>query len=320
METIILSHPHQLMKENLKETVMALGFFDGVHLGHQKVILTAKQIAREKQMQCAVMTFNPHPKEVLRAYKEKMEYLSPIEEKTKLIKNLGVDVLYIVDFTLDFADLTPQQFVDSYLIDLNVKHVVAGFDYSYGKLGKGTMETLPFHSRKAFTQTTIEKVEKELEKVSSTYIRNLIINGKVEKVPEFLGRHYEVVGKVIHGEKRGRQIGFPTANIETDRYLLPATGVYAVCVSVSNQFYEAVCNVGYKPTFHGDNKTTLSVEAHLLDFTGTIYDQEVRIQWIERIRSEKKFSSIEQLIEQIHQDKEEAKRIFNKIYLYSCNS
>ncbi len=316
----MLSHPHQLKKETIKPTVIALGFFDGVHLGHEKVILTAKKLAKEKEMQCAVMTFNPHPKEVLRTRKGKMDYLSPLPKKINLIKQLGVDVLYIVDFTLPFANLTPQEFVDDYLIGLNVKHVVAGFDYSYGKLGKGTMETLPFHSRNEFTQTTISKVEKSLEKVSSTHIRNLLAGGNVSPIRDFLGRHYEVIGKVVHGEKRGRQIGFPTANIKTEGYLLPKVGVYAVLVKIKERIYEGVCNIGYKPTFHGEHQSAIAVEIHLFNFEDTIYGEDVSVQWIDRIRDEKKFSSIEQLINQIQKDKVEAQQILNKLDLCSCNS
>lgn len=316
----MLSHPHQLKKECLTESVIALGFFDGVHLGHQKVILTAKQLAQQEQRQFAVMTFNPHPKEVLRTQTEELAYLSPLPEKIKLIRQLEVDVLYVVHFTKEFANLTPQQFVDDYLIGLNVKHVVAGFDYSYGKLGKGTMETLPFHSRNFFTQTTISKVENKTKKISSTLIRQLLANGDVALLPQFLGRFYTVNGKVVHGEKRGRQIGFPTANIITERYLLPITGVYAVFVKIKDRIFEGVCNIGYKPTFHANNKTDKSVEIHLFDFNEQIYDQDVTVQWIKRIRSEKKFASIEQLVKQIQLDKEQAKQILSKLNMCSCNS
>lgn len=315
----MLSHPHQLKKEMIKPSVMALGFFDGVHLGHQRVILTAKQLAEKKQMKSAVMTFNPHPKEVLGKHEKQLNYLSPLPEKQKLLEKLGIDVLYIVEFTLDFANLTPQQFVDDYLIGLHVKHIVAGFDYSYGKLGKGTMETLPFHSREAFTQTTISKVERGIDKISSTFIRTLLNDGEVLLIPEFLGRYYQVKGLVVHGEKRGTKLGFPTANIETDRYILPCTGVYAVCVSLNGRNFEGVCNVGYKPTFHKDNKLEQTVEVHLFDFNESIYGEEVEIQWIERIRSEQKFASIQQLVTQIHEDKEQAKRIFSKKNMCSCN-
>lgn len=316
----MLSHPHQLKKEAIKPSVIALGFFDGVHLGHQRVILTAKQIAEEKQMQSAVMTFNPHPKVVLGKHEGQLNYLSPLPEKQKLLEKLGIDVLYIVEFTLYFANLTPQQFVDDYLIGLHVKHVVAGFDYTYGKLGKGTMETLSFHSREAFTQTTISKVERGIDKISSTYIRTLLDKGNVLLISEFLGRYYQVKGKVVHGEKRGTKIGFPTANIEAEHYILPCTGVYAVCVSLNGRIIEGVCNVGYKPTFHNDNKLQQTVEVHLFDFNESIYGEEVELEWIERIRSEQKFDSIQQLVSQIHKDKEQAKRILSKKNMCSCNS
>ncbi|WNF35415.1 bifunctional riboflavin kinase/FAD synthetase [Bacillaceae bacterium IKA-2] len=320
LETIMLSHPHQLKKDMIKPSVLALGFFDGVHLGHQRVILTAKQMAEKKQMKSAVMTFNPHPKEVLGKHEGQLNYLSPLPEKQKLFEKLGIDVLYIVEFTLDFANLTPQQFVDDYLIGLHVKHIVAGFDYSYGKLGKGTMETLPFHSREEFTQTTISKVERGIDKISSTFIRSLLNDGKVSLIPEFLGRYYQVKGEVVHGEKLGTKLGFPTANIETDRYILPCTGVYAVCANLNGRNFEGVCNVGYKPTFHKDNKHQETVEVHLFDFNESIYGEEVELQWIERIRSEQKFDSIEQLVTQIQEDKEQAKRIFSKKNMCSCNS
>ncbi|RXI97963.1 bifunctional riboflavin kinase/FAD synthetase [Anaerobacillus alkaliphilus] len=318
MKTITLTYPHQLKKEHVKETVIALGFFDGVHLGHQQVISTAKQIAVEKNMQSAVMTFNPHPKEVLRGKNEKLEYLSPLPEKIRLIEKLGVDVLYVVQFTQEFANLTPQQFVDDYLIGLNVKHVVAGFDYSYGKLGKGTMETLPFHSREQFTQTTISKVETDHEKISSSNIRILLTTGDVDKIPSYLGRYYEIRGKVIHGEKRGRSIGFPTANIDTDRYFLPTNGVYAVYVKIQERTYEGVCNIGFKPTFH-DNAVVKSVEIHVFEFNDEIYDENITVQWIKRIRSEKKFAGVQQLIDQIASDKASAKQILTKLDMCSCN-
>ncbi len=314
----MLAYPHQLQKNNIRETVIALGFFDGVHLGHQQVIRTAKRIAQEQKMQSAVMTFSPHPKEVLRGTGEKLDYLSPLPEKIKLIENLGVDVLYVVQFTREFANLTPQQFVDDYLIGLNVKHVVAGFDYSYGKLGKGTMETLPFHSRNQFTQTTIAKVETNQVKISSTNIRSLLANGEVDKVPRYLGRYYEISGTVIHGEKRGRTIGFPTANVDTGQYFLPSTGVYAVYVKILDRTYEGVCNIGYKPTFH-EQKLVKTVEVHLFDFDSEIYDEMLTVHWIERIRSEQKFENVQQLIDQIHQDKASAKQILNKLNMCSCN-
>lgn len=313
MKVIRLSHPHSFKKEDFPPLVLALGYFDGVHLGHQKVIKTAKIKAEELGYKSAVMTFYPHPSVVLRNSKEHAACITSIKDKEEEIKNLGIDFLFIVEFTNHFAELLPQEFVDQYIIGLHVKHVVAGFDYTYGRLGRGTMETLPFHSRKQFTQTVVEKVVENNEKISSTLIRILIQNGEVHRLPAFLGRYYKTTGIVVHGEKRGRLIGFPTANIEhVDDYILPLTGVYAICAKVEGKWYKGILNIGYKPTFHDPSTVKLAIEAHLFDFEKTIYGQTVQIVWIKRLRSEKKFTSVEELIKQIGKDKEEAQQYFAK--------
>lgn len=314
METIRLTHPHLLNKSDLPPTVMALGFFDGVHCGHQEVIETAKRIAKEKNIGCSVMTFDPHPKEVLGIYRdvEPYKYITPLEKKIELIAELGVDRLYIVTFDLALSKLTPQQFVDEFIIGLNVKHVVAGFDYTYGYMGKGTMETLPFHSRGQFTSTTVEKVADSLEKISSTRIRLNIIDGNFQMVKQWLGRYYEIEGIVVHGEKRGRQIGFPTANVQLMLpYLLPKTGVYAVGVTHEGKRYFGVCNLGYKPTF-SEGQTEKTIEVHIFDFHENIYGQTIKVAFYKFLRAEQKFHSAEELVKQIENDKQEAEMFFAK--------
>src|SRR3954466_2432410 len=179
-----------MQRDELPPLVMALGFFDGVHLGHRKVIISAKKMAEENGYKSAVMSFNPHPSVVLGRSVQHVEYITPLKEKIKVLSNLGIDYFFIINFTEDFAQLLPQEFVDHYLIDLNVKHVVAGFDYSYGRMGKGTMETLPFHSRNQFTFSIIEKLTFHNEKISSTLIRSCIHKGELEQLPHFLGRFY----------------------------------------------------------------------------------------------------------------------------------
>ena len=215
----------------------------------------------------------------------------------------------------------PQEFVDQYLIDLNVKHVIAGFDYSYGRMGKGTMETLPFHSRNQFTFSVIEKLKYGEEKISSTFIRSCIHKGEMEKITKLLGRFYTTSGEVIHGEKRGRKIGFPTANVEIhDDYLTPPTGVYAVRFirTSSNQIYEGVCNVGYKPTFHKEKLGKPSIEVFIFDFQGDLYGEKVVVEWHRRLRSEQKFSGVEELIAQIERDKQNAHDYFEKCMTDTC--
>lgn len=313
VKTIRLTHPHQLDVNDLSPIVMALGYFDGVHKGHQKVIRTAKKIANELNLKSAVMTFDPHPSVVLRQDVTKMEYITPLKIKEKLIEQLGIDYLFVVEFTKPFAALLPQQFVDEYIIGLRVQHVVAGFDFTYGKLGKGTMETLPFHSREKFTQTVVEKQTDHDRKISSTLIRNVLRSGDVQYVKHLLGRPHETTGIVIHGEKRGRTIGFPTANVAVlEDFFIPPSGVYAVTVEIEGQIgpYYGVCNIGYKPTFHNEKPEQPSIEVHIFHFDREIYGKEVAIKWHKRIRSEQKFASVEQLIQQIHQDKKEAERFF----------
>jgi riboflavin kinase / FMN adenylyltransferase len=319
MKTLFISHPHHIKKEKLPPTVMALGYFDGIHLGHQEVIRTAVKIAAEKGYKSAVMTFHPHPSVVLGKKEKHVHLITPLKKKEQLIAKLGVDYLYIVEFTPSFAQLFPQQFVDQYIIDFHVKHVVAGFDFTYGRLGKGTMETLPFHSRGQFTQTVVPKLSIAGEKISSTYVRKLLKNGDVDQLPRLLGRFYEVEGTVVDGERRGRTIGFPTANIAlNDDYLLPDVGVYAVKVKIGTDVFEGVCNVGYKPTFHTAREGMPNIEVHIFDFAKDIYGETMTIEWHLRLRSEQKFASVDELIAQIKRDKEKAQAYFRNFNENTC--
>lgn len=312
MEVIKLGFPLNIDKTEIPPLSIALGYFDGVHLGHQKVILEAKKQANQKGLRSAVMTFDPHPSVVLGKNEKHVQYITPLADKINLIEGLGIDYLFIVHFTAEFANLLPQEFIDQYVIDLNVKHVVAGFDFSYGRMGKGTMEILPFHSREIFTFTIVEKFTSGDEKVSSTRIRQYIKNGRTTELPELLGRFYTTAGIVVHGDKRGRTIGFPTANVDTkEEYILPPLGVYAVKIKIDEHWYESVCNVGYKPTFNSD-ALKVSVEVHIFNFEKDIYGTEVTIEWHQYLRKEQKFSGIEELVTQIEKDKQNAIEYFNK--------
>ncbi|WLR53392.1 bifunctional riboflavin kinase/FAD synthetase [Mesobacillus subterraneus] len=314
MKLINLNHPNEYRREGFPAMVMALGYFDGVHLGHQQVIKEAKKMAETKGLKSAVMTFDPHPSVVLGKSVQHMEYITPLDDKTRIIGDMGVDYLFVVNFSIEFSSLLPQEFVDQYIIGLNVHHVVAGFDYSYGKMGKGNMETIQFHSRGQFDFTVVSKLStQEEDKVSSTLIRTFLRDGKVEEMPALLGRFYTTKGTVINGERRGRTIGFPTANVQMeDQYILPPTGVYAVKIQVEGAWHEGVCNVGYKPTFHREKKDKPSVEVHIFDFNKEIYGESSLIEWHLRLRSERKFEGIQQLVAQIEKDKQEALLYFEK--------
>lgn len=314
MEIIHIEHPHKFTSDQFIPMTMALGFFDGVHLGHQKVIQTALEIAQEKGVKSAVMTFDPHPSVVLRGDVKHVEYITPLVEKARLIGELNIDYLFVVHFTNDFANLLPQEFVDQYLIGLNVIHVVAGFDYTYGRMGKGTMETLTFHSREKFDFTVVPKLTIGNEKISSTIIRKHIKEGQVDKLYNYLGRYYTTSGVVIHGDKRGRTIGFPTANTDTyESFFIPPVGVYTVRILVKGSWYEGVCNIGYKPTFKQEQAPKPSVEVHIFNFNEDIYGQEVVIEWRMHIRSERKFSGIDELVKQIEKDKNSANEYFRQL-------
>lgn len=313
MKVIELDYPHTYQKDDVPPLSIALGFFDGVHKGHQQVIASAIDTAKKNGWKSAVMTFYEHPLTVLRKQKE-VQYITPLQEKISLIGDLGVDYLLIVHFSESFASLLPQQFVDQYLIGLHVKHVTAGFDYSYGRLGKGSMETLPFHSRGVFSQTIIDKISFKDEKVSSTAIRAALSEGRIEVFSELAGRKHVTKGVVIHGDKRGRKLGFPTANVEIDKdYLIPSTGVYAVRATFKNRTYDGICNIGFKPTFQNEKPEKPSVEVHMFEFDEMIYDEQLSIEWHIRLRSEKKFSGIDEIIAQLSQDKQNAKRYFKEI-------
>ncbi len=312
VKVIHLTHPTNMKMLDLEPAVMALGYFDGIHLGHQKVILTAKEIAEKLGYKSAVMTFYPHPSVVLGKDKAKVKSITPLSVKEQILGAMGIDIMYVVKFDSTFATLLPQQFIDDYVIGLHIKHVVAGFDFTYGRLGKGTMETMPFHSRGEFTQTVIEKVEFQDEKVSSTLLRSLIQEGKMDEIPTILGRRYQIAGTVVHGDKRGRQIGFPTANVQVSSdFMLPPTGVYAVRMKVKDTWFNGVCNVGYKPTFQQKEKA-LSVEVHLFSFDDIIYNESVEVEWHFRIRPEKKFHEVEELVAQIAQDKQMTLQYFKE--------
>lgn len=293
---------------------MALGYFDGVHLGHQKVIGTAKQIAEEKGLTLAVMTFHPHPSHVLGRDKEPKDLITPLEDKINQIEQLGTEVLYVVKFNEVFASLSPKQFIDQYIIGLNVQHAVAGFDFTYGKYGKGTMETMPEDLDGKAGCTMVEKLTEQDKKISSSYIRTALQNGDVELANVLLGQPYFIKGIVIHGDKRGRTIGFPTANVGLNNsYIVPPTGVYAVKAEVNGEVYNGVCNIGYKPTFYEKRPEQPSIEVNLFDFDQEVYGAAIKIEWYKRIRSERKFNGIKELTEQIEKDKQEAIRYFSNL-------
>ncbi|WKA49731.1 bifunctional riboflavin kinase/FAD synthetase [Planococcus liqunii] len=315
MEIIHLSYPNHIKPEKeLGPISLALGFFDGVHKGHQRVIGEAIAQAEKRQVKSAVMTFDPHPSLVLGGRKEEVFYITPMQQKLEILESMGLDVCFVVRFTSDFAQLTPEQFIETFIKELNVVHVAAGFDFSFGSKGKGNMKVMEEAGQGQFSVTTIEKQVDSAEKISSTRIRSLLKSGDVGEVCRLLNRPFRISGTVVNGDKRGRTIGFPTANVEPEiGSYVPGRGVYAVRIWVQGIEYNGVCNVGYKPTFNNPDVKKQTVEVYILEFDKTIYGEMVDVDWYRRIRDEQKFSGIDELKMQIQRDKETAIQFFKSL-------
>ena len=310
MRTIELTYPHILSEDCLPETVAAIGFFDGIHKGHQEVIHTAIVKAKEKNMESAVITFHPHPSVVLNKHKKNVKYITPIRQKQEILQKMNVDRLYIIKFNKELSSLSPQQFVDHFIIGLRIKHVVAGFDFTFGHKGSGNMGNISEYTRESFTYTTVSKVESDQVKISSTRIRHLLASGDVAQVNQLLGRPLSLYGTVLSGAKRGRKLGFPTANLKVDEdILLPKPGIYAVKVLFKNRIYEGMASLGTNPTFPED-EFRLSLEVHIFDYNHDIYGEELLLEWYAYIRDEAKFPSVEGLIKQLEDDEKTIRAYF----------
>src|SRR5690625_2921436 len=312
MQIIELSYPVSLSKEALPKTVAALGFFDGIHQGHRAVIGEAVDIAQKQHKECAVITFHPHPSVVLKQTNETIQYISTIDEKAELLNEMGVDRLYIITFNKTLSKLSPEEFIKHFIVDLHIEHVVAGFDFSFGHKGKGNMKNIHSFGFDQFTTTVIDKIELEDEKVSSTNIRKALKVGNVLEVNTLLGRPYEASGTVITGDKRGRLLGFPTANIQVDNLkLLPKQGVYAVKITVEDVIYEGMANLGVKPTFIKE-ETQPTLEVFIFDFDQEIYGENVTVYWYEYIRNEKKFNGVDEIVQQLTKDEQQIRTFFTE--------
>lgn len=313
MKTIEIHHPYSREAIPGDDVVIALGFFDGVHRGHQKVINTAKKKADELGLKLAVMTFNHHPSVVFQKNAvSELRYLTTVEQKKIQMERLGVDYLYVIEFTSAFACLSPQEFVDQYIVGLHAKVAVAGFDYTYGKKDIANMATLPTFAQDRFEIMEIAKETAASEKISSTMIRQMMSAGDMEGAAHYLGYHYQINGIVVHGDKRGRTLGFPTANVAPDASsLLPKGGVYAVKIKVAHKWYLGMAQIGYNITFEKDRPMT--IEVNILDFDQDIYGEHVVVEWHHYLRDEQKFDGIEGLIEQLKADQVNTEDYFRKI-------
>jgi len=297
------------LKNKYPATVIALGTFDGLHLGHTDVINTARDYAERSGLKLAVFTFSNHPLALIRPDLVPVRIISA-EEKIKLLESFGVDYLINIPFTEDFAALSPDEFLER-LAYFNYRCLVVGENFTYGFLGSGKTETLERSGRKnGFDVIVRPLVKMNGNVVSSTGIRNLIQAGHIEYANRMLGRAYAITGKIVHGEQRGRKLGFPTANIELlhGEMAVPAPGVYAVTASIEGSIYKGMGNIGNNPTFNDVEHARL--EVNLFNCSGDLYGKTMSVQFHKYIRAEKKFSGVEELCRQIEEDKKAIKTYF----------
>lgn len=286
--------------------VAATGFFDGVHGGHRAVLDSLLKIAAERQMESAVITFWPHPRTVLQQDAHTLRLLNSLEEKKQRVLSLGIDNFHVVNFSREFSKLSTREFMEEYLIKkFNVSTLVIGYDHRLGNSSLQTQEEMREIAASLGIETIrVEEVHLGEKMVSSTKIRAALLDGDVKGASELLGYKYLLHGVVVSGKQLGRTIGFPTANMELYEplKLVPANGVYLVDVHVLGKDYKGICNIGNRPTV-GENQSR-TIETHILNFDEDIYGLEMSIEFVAKIRDERKFASMDQLKEQITKDKE----------------
>jgi len=290
--------------EPIQNAVVTIGTFDGVHIGHQEILQRLKEIATKIEGETVVVTFWPHPRLVLFPDDNSLKLLSTFEEKADILANLGIDHLVAIPFTKKFSQLTSEQFTQQVLIDkIGTKRLVIGYDHRFGKNREGSFEHLKANEKKyGFVVEEISKQEIDNIAISSTKIRKALDIGDVKTANSYLGQHYSIAGKVVEGNKIGRKLGFPTANIEiAEKFkLVPADGVYAVKVFLENGTFQGMLNIGNRPTI-GDAKR--SIECNIFDFSSDIYHRTIKVELLERVRAELKFENVEQLKEQLERDR-----------------
>ena len=294
----------------MKKTVAAIGIFDGVHLGHRRIISAAVRAAKESGGRSIVITFDPHPLKVLRPHKPIPSIMSTVH-RVRLIRELGADSCSVIRFTKKFSNLKPREFVKKMLVDkFRVSDLFVGSNFVFGKGNAGDTALLKNLGREyGFKVTVVPMVKVGGKIVSSTTIRNLIIRGNLSEASHMLGRPVTVFGTVVSGAGRGKLLGYPTANINPHHEAIPPSGVYAVRVRLGNKKFGGALFIGHRPTF-GEREPV--IEAHIFDFRSVIYGEDIEVAFIKRLRGVRKFNSHEKLVEQIKKDDALARLILSR--------
>ncbi|TDX51878.1 bifunctional riboflavin kinase/FAD synthetase [Orenia marismortui] len=293
-------------------TIITLGTFDGLHLGHQEIIKLTVNKAKKLDYNSALFTFNPHPLKVVSPNNTPKSLMS-WKQKRRVIESLGINQIIVKKFTEEFSRIPYEDFVLEYLLNrFSVKEIIVGEDFKCGYKGKGTPDRLKKLGEKlGFGVQAIPSIKFKNKEIGSTYIRNLILEGRVDEVKEQLGRNFILDCEVIKGDQRGRKLGFPTANLHPlADYVLPPLGVYACKVRVKDKIYGGAVHLGLIPTF---NKNKFSIEVYIFDFSGNIYGERIELEFIKRIRGEENFKTVEELISRMKEDVRLSKIILDKI-------
>ena len=290
------------IKDNKKANYVALGSFDGLHLGHLSLIRKAISLAKEHEGNSMVFTYKNHPLSIIKP-EVAPKLIMDLQSKLDCLKNENVDIVAIRTFTKEFMQMSPEEFIRVLSVDYNVKGIIVGFNFRFGHKNEGDIELLERLKEKyGYEVWVIGPFKYKGEVISSTQIRKKILEGKVNEATSMLSRPYSIRGKVKHGKKLGRTIGFPTANLEfAEKMIIPKVGVYYTNVIWDNKIFKGITSVGYNPTVNGQD---LTIETYILDFDKEIYGHEIEILFLDRIRDEKKFDSLEALVENIKRDKE----------------
>lgn len=313
MVTRVMNHIEDVKEINKQVVYATIGAFDGVHVGHQNLIRSMVKQAQKDSAQSLVVTFHPHPAVLLRSLPLPF-YITTPAEKHSIFEKLGVDFVLDLNFSKKMSGMDPNQFMNILLENYPIKQLWLGKDFALGKKRAGNLTVLKDIGKEmGFSIIDCPHVEDDNGKISSSEIRNWIINGNFPSTTKALNRYYSIEGKVISGDSRGRKIGFPTANLEVwEGKLLPTPGVYATWISIDDQIFPSVTNIGVRPTFESTD-TIPRIEAHILDFDQDIYKEKVQLHFVENLRIEKKFNSIEELINQIQRDTRQAEEILKNV-------
>lgn len=284
---------------SMEESITAcIGYFDGLHIGHQKLIEKVLNISKHTNTKSALITFDPDPWVVIKGLTD-IPHITPMKHRMRIAEKMGIEYWIILDFSKEMADLSPEEFIEKILKPLHLHTLVCGFDFTYGRKGEGSIEELKAQSD--FQVAVIDEVSSEHKKISSTRIEQLLMEGKMEKAASFMGRWYDIEGVVKGGSHVGHKQGFPTANLHLlNAYVIPKKGVYIGGVKVKEKWHKAMINVGNNPTYN--YKDRISIEAHILDFDETIYDEYVTFRFLSYIRDEHKFENTQALIDQLNKD------------------